>query len=98
VGPSEWPRKNGLCAAKETKNMTPTIAGWLALGVPMLLFGLVFLRRQRPVFLMYLAACLLGLGYLTATGAADDIGNHALGLAKGAATAPKTAPASAPSK
>lgn len=70
--------------------MTPQIAGWLALGLPMLLFGLVFLRRQRGVFLMYVAACLLGLGYLTSTGAVSDIGAQVLGMAP-SATAPTPA-------
>lgn len=60
--------------------MTSMTAGWLALGIPMLLFGIVFLRRQGGVFWMYLAACLLGLGYLTTTGAVSDIGTKTLNL------------------
>ena len=60
--------------------MTSMTAGWLALGIPMLLFGIVFLRRQGGVFWMYLAACLLGLGYLTTTGAVSDIGTMTLNL------------------
>lgn len=60
--------------------MTSQTAGWIALGVPMLLFGLVFLRRQGGVFWMYIAACLLGIGYLTTTGAVSDIGTKALDL------------------
>ncbi len=72
--------------------MNSMYAGWLALGIPMLLFGLVFLRRQGGVFWMYLAACLLGLGYLTTTGAVSDIGTKALNIIN-SASAPKTAPA-----
>lgn len=72
--------------------MTSTTAGLLALGIPMLLFGLVFLRRQGGVFWMYLAACLVGLGYLTATGAVSDIGSKALSLVA-ASSAPKPVPA-----
>lgn len=75
--------------------MTSQTAGWLALGIPMLLFGLVFLRRQGGVFWMYLAACLLGLGYLTTTGAVSDIGTKVLTLVN-SASAPK--PATAPAK
>lgn len=72
--------------------MTSQTAGWLALGIPMLLFGLVFLRRQGGVFWMYIAACLLGIGYLTTTGAVSDIGTKALNLYHSVG-APKTAPA-----
>ena len=73
--------------------MTPLVAGLLALGIPLLLFGLVFLRRQRPVLLMYLAASVVGLGYLTTTGAVTDIGTRLVGAAETAVPAPKTAPA-----
>lgn len=72
--------------------MTSQTAGWLALGIPMLLFGLVFLRRQGGVFWMYIAACLLGIGYLTTTGAVSDIGTKALNVYY-SVSAPKTAPA-----
>lgn len=75
--------------------MNSMTAGWLALGIPMLLFGLIFLRRQGAVFWMYLAACALGVGYLTTTGAVSDIGTRALNLVNSATetTAPKPAPA-----
>jgi hypothetical protein len=73
--------------------MTSQTAGWLALGIPMLLFGLVFLRRQGGVFWMYLAACLLGIGYLTTTGAVSDIGTKVLNMTAAPASAPKSAPA-----
>lgn len=58
--------------------MTPTIAGLLALAVPLLLFGMIFLGRNRAVFFFYLVLSAVGLGYLTTTGAVDDIGHVAL--------------------
>jgi len=60
--------------------MTPTIAGVLALALPLLLLGLIFLRRNRAVFLFYLVLCAVGMGYLVNTGAIDDIGTKALEL------------------
>lgn len=55
--------------------MNPVLLGWIVLGVPLLLIGIWLLwRRQRPVFWMYLGALLVGLGYLTVTGAVGDIG------------------------
>ncbi|MEQ1710461.1 MAG: hypothetical protein ABL908_03570 [Hyphomicrobium sp.] len=78
--------------------MNSMYAGWLALGIPMLLFGLVFLRRQGGVFWMYLAACLLGLGYLTTTGAVSDIGTKALNIVNSASSPPMIAPKTAPAK
>lgn len=76
--------------------MTPTIAGLIAAGVPLLLVGLAFLRGRRAVFGFYLVACIVGLGYLFTTGAIDDIGAKVLELI-GQATAEKGAePAAAP--
>jgi hypothetical protein len=50
------------------------VAGAVILGVPLILVAYVALwRRQRPVFWFALALILVGLGYLMATGAADDI-------------------------
>lgn len=55
--------------------MSPVLLGWIVLGVPLLLVGMWFLwGRYRPVFWMYLGALLVGLGYLTVTGAVGDIG------------------------
>lgn len=55
--------------------MNAVLMGWITLGVPLLLVGLwAFWRRYRPVFWMYLGALIVGLGYLTATGAMGDIG------------------------
>jgi dipeptide/tripeptide permease len=50
------------------------IAGAIILGVPVILTAWMILRRQpRPVFWFALALILVGLGYLMATGATDDI-------------------------
>jgi dipeptide/tripeptide permease len=44
------------------------------LGIPVILVAYAALwTRQRPVFWFALALILVGLGYLMATGAADDI-------------------------
>lgn len=75
--------------------MTPLVAGWLALAVPLFVFGLFFLSRYRPVLLMYLGACLIGLGYLTATGAVEDVGARLLGARDKVATPGATTPSAA---
>ena len=56
--------------------LTPKIAGAVILGVPLILLAWVFLRRQRAVMWFAVAAILVGLGYLMATGATDDIANR----------------------
>ncbi len=61
--------------------MTPTIAGLLALGIPLAVIGLFVLRGNRAVSLFYLALCAVGLGYLFTTGAVDDIGTKAMEMA-----------------
>lgn len=75
--------------------MNSMYAGWLAIGIPMLLFGLILLWRQGGVFWMYLAACVLGVGYLTTTGAVSDIGTKALQMV-GAVSEKASAPAAKP--
>ena len=56
-----------------------TLAGAIILGVPLVVLAWALLwRRLRPVFWFTLAAILVGLGYLMATGAADDIARSAL--------------------
>ncbi|MBL8566230.1 MAG: hypothetical protein JNM89_10985 [Hyphomicrobiaceae bacterium] len=67
--------------------MTPLVAGWLAIGIPLLVFGFFFLGRNRPVMLMYFAACMIGLGYLTATGAVEDVGAKLLGNSQSSSSA-----------
>ena len=81
--------------------MSPFVAGLLTLGLPLFLLGLIFLRRNVPVFVFYLVALAVGLGYLTTTGAVDDIGAMSLEKAgmvaeKAKETAPSPAPAPAP--
>lgn len=79
--------------------MTPFVAGLLTLGVPLVLLGLILLRRNVPVLVFYFVAIIVGLGYLTSTGAVDEIGEAALeqtGFAtdtSGIAPAPAPAPA-----
>jgi len=75
--------------------MTPTIAGVLALALPLLLLGLLILRRNGAVFLFYVVLCAVGIGYLVTTGAADDIGTQALDLLN-QATSEKAAEPAAP--
>jgi hypothetical protein len=75
--------------------MTPTIAGVLALALPLLLLGLLFLRRNGVVFLFYVVLCAVGIGYLFTTGALDDIGNQVLDLANQATTEKAAEPAPA---
>lgn len=75
--------------------MTPTIAGVLALALPLLPLGLLILRRNGAVFLFYVVLCAVGIGYLVTTGAADDIGTQALDLLN-QATSEKAAEPAAP--
>jgi len=50
------------------------IAGAVILGVPLIVSAWALLRQQpRPRFWFALALILVGLGYLMATGATDDI-------------------------
>jgi len=70
--------------------MTPTIAGILAFAIPLLLFGLLFLRRNGAVFLFYVVLSAVGIGYLVNTGAIDDIGRQVLDMI-GQVTAEKDA-------
>lgn len=76
--------------------MTPTIAGLVGLGLPLLIAGFAFLRGRGAVFAFYLAACAVGLGYLFTTGALDDIGAKILELIGQAAAEKSPEPAAAP--
>ncbi len=55
------------------------IAGALILAIPLLLIAWIALRRHRPVQLFATAMILVGVGYLMATGATDDIAHLVLG-------------------
>ena len=55
------------------------IAGALILAIPLLAIAWIALRRQWPVRLFAVAMILVGVGYLMATGATDDIANLVLG-------------------
>lgn len=51
-----------------------SIAGAIILGVPLIVAAWVLLRQQpRPIFWFAVVLIAVGLGYLMATGAADDI-------------------------
>jgi outer membrane biosynthesis protein TonB len=79
-----------------------TVIGILAMGVPALLVGGILLGRYRPVFWMFFAALVVGIGYLTTTGTVDDVGKEVIGYigtpppAVVPAAAPEPAPAPAP--
>ncbi len=72
--------------------MTATHIGLLVLGIPGLLIGGLLLQRWRLVLWMYIAALVVGLGYLTTTGAVEDIGNQAMQYIPTSAPAPAAAP------
>jgi hypothetical protein len=73
---------------------TAAIAGLLALATPLILGGLVILRGKGRPLGFYMALIAVGLGYLFATGALDDIGTKVLEMI-GTATAEKS-PEAAP--
>ncbi len=70
------------------------IVGLLATGIPLFAVGYLMLRRNAGVFRMFMAMLLIGLGYLTATGAMNDIGSKVLGTGHEMAT--EAVPAAAP--
>lgn len=58
--------------------MLQTVVGSALTLFPLLGLGFIFLRRHRPILIFYGAMCLVGFGYLIATGAIEDIGLRAL--------------------
>ena len=70
--------------------MTPeTFTGAGALGLPALLIAAFLLWRvTRFVFWMAIVLILIGLGYLAATGALDDVGRGILNRLPAPAAAP----------
>ena len=55
------------------------IVGLLATFIPLFAVGYLMLNKKPPIFRMFVAMLLVGLGYLTATGAIDDIGTRLVG-------------------
>jgi hypothetical protein len=59
--------------------MSAKLAGAAIVGIPLILVAWVLLRRQaRAIFYFAVALILVGLGYLAATGATDDIARRVL--------------------
>ena len=57
--------------------ITAKLAGAVIVGIPAIVLAWGFLwRRNRAVFWFALALIVVGLGYLAATGATDDIANR----------------------
>ena len=54
------------------------IAGILATGIPLFAVGYLMLRKNAGIFRMFTAMLLFALGYLTLTGAINDIGSRVL--------------------
>lgn len=68
--------------------MRTELAGMLTLGIPPMVIGYFLLRRNRMLQWFYLALLLVGLGYLGATGAVNDVGAAMMILLGQAPTAP----------
>ena len=66
------------------------VAGAALLGGPLVLLAWAVLwRRQRPVFWFAMALILVGLGYLMASGATEDIARRVTPVMVAAAVAVK---------
>lgn len=73
--------------------LTPKFLGVLMLGAPLLVAAWALLwRNNRQVFFFALALILVGLGYLAATGATDEIANAVLGTGQRASVPAGNAP------
>jgi hypothetical protein len=75
------------------------IVGLITTFVPLFAGGYLMLRKQESIFRFFIAMLLIGMGYLTATGAINDIGRTVLGKMNydhAAPTVPAAAPAAAP--
>lgn len=51
--------------------------GWAVLGIPLLIAGLVLIQA-RAILFFFVVALAVGLGYLTSSGAVQDIGKETL--------------------
>ena len=77
------------------------IVGLLAAFVPLFAVGYLMLNKKPPIFRMFVAMLLVGIGYLTATGAIEDIGKRLMGggeivVPAATQTAPEAPKADAP--
>lgn len=54
---------------------TNLLIGLAVTAVPAFVIGYLILNKKPPIFRMYIAMVLVGLGYLVATGAIEDIGS-----------------------
>ena len=81
---------------------TELIVGLVVMFVPLFAGGYLMLRNQTSIFRMFVAMLLIGLGYLTMTGAVNEIGAKVLNkvpvMAPAAVPATAPAPAAAPAK
>jgi hypothetical protein len=75
---------------------TNMIAGLLATFIPLFTVGYLMLNKKPPIFRMFVAMLLVGLGYLTATGAIEDIGKQLIGRSPAAVEAPAAKEAAKP--
>jgi hypothetical protein len=55
------------------------VAGLVVSLVPLLIAGFLALRKEPGIFRFFVAMLLIGFGYLTMTGAINDIGAKVLG-------------------
>ena len=69
------------------------IVGLLASFIPLFVVGYLMLNKKPPIFRMFVAMLLVGLGYLTATGAVEDIGARVAGGGSPAAVEVPVVPA-----
>ena len=72
------------------------IVGLIVMFVPLFVAGYLMLRKQPGIFRMFIAMLLVGLGYLTLTGAVNDIGAQVLGKKDQMMMAPAPVQAAAP--
>jgi hypothetical protein len=75
--------------------MTTTMAGLIAISIPLLATALLFARWTPPLVLFFLALSAVAVGYLHVEGVVDDIGAIVLekaGLKEPAPRGAKAAP------
>ena len=72
------------------------IVGLIVMFVPLAVAGYLMLGKKPGIFRMFMAMLLVGLGYLTLTGAVNDIGAQILGKKDQMMMVPAPVPAAAP--